>query len=68
MVEGEVRGDGRSLGLKHDGYLRRSDPPRQLKVLAGQRAAGRVVPELETLTMDLADAIRQSKPVPPLRQ
>jgi hypothetical protein len=62
MVEGQVRRDGPSLRLEHDGCLPRSDPPQQLELLVGERAAGRVVPELETLTMDLADAVRQLKP------
>jgi integrase len=62
MVEGQVRRDGPSFRLRHDGRVRRRDPPQQVKLLIGQGAAGRVVPELETLTVDLADALRQLKP------
>jgi hypothetical protein len=62
MVKGEVRGGSPSLGLEHDGCVGCGDPPQQLELLVGQRAAGRIVPELETLTVDLADAVRQLKP------
>jgi hypothetical protein len=44
--------------LEHDGRRRRGDPPQQVKLLVGQRAAGRIVPELEALAMDFADAVR----------
>ena len=62
MVKREVRRDSPSFRLEHDGRTRCRNPPQQVKLLVGQRAARRVVPELETLAVDFADAGRQLKP------
>jgi hypothetical protein len=60
---GSARGAVRSsLCLEHDRRIRHRDSPKQLELLVGQRAAGRVVPELEALAVDFADAVRQLKP------
>ena len=63
MVKGEVRRSSPSFRLEHHRRLCRSDAPQQLQLLVGERAAGRVVPELEALSMDLADAVRQEPDV-----
>jgi hypothetical protein len=62
MIESQVCRDGSSFRLEHHGCLSRSDPPQQLKFLVREPAAGRVVPELKTLAVHFADAVRQLKP------
>jgi hypothetical protein len=47
MIKGEIRGDGPSLGLEHEGRVRRRDPPQQVQLLIGQRTAGLVVPKTQ---------------------
>ena len=47
---------------------RDGNPTQQRQLLVGQRTAGQLVPELEELAMDFADAIGKLKPAVPVRQ
>jgi hypothetical protein len=49
--------------LEHHGLIRGRDAPEQRQRLIRQRAAGRVIPKLQELPMDLADAIGDLQPV-----
>ena len=56
MIELQVRRYSPTFCLEHDWRVRRRNPSQELELLVGQRAARWVVPELETLAVDLADA------------
>jgi hypothetical protein len=62
VVEGKVCWDGPPFGLKQDGRVCGGDPPQQVELLVRQRAAGRVVPELEVSAAHFTDAIRELEP------
>ena len=65
VVKGDVRRDRLTFRLEHDGRLCRGDPPQQPELLIGQRAAGRIIPELKAPAADFTDSIGEPEPGPP---
>ena len=62
MVERVVRGQDLGLGLEHDRLIGFGDPSQKRQLLVGEAHPRRVVPELEPVTSDWADAIGKLEP------
>jgi hypothetical protein len=62
MIEGAVSGHRHILSLEQHRLSSRRDAPKQSQILVSQRAAGRIVPELQEPAVHFTDAIGELEP------